>query len=415
MKIVLSHPTGNPFTRGILFSLQSNNMLHSFHTSVACFENSLLEKVADLVPFFIDFKKRSFPTEIRRQTVTYPFMELGRMFAKNFQITNWLEHETGRFCIDQVCSHFDSNIAKYLEKHKGISAVYAYEDCAFETFKRAKKLGIKCIYDLPIAYWEYGTRLMKEEAERLPEWAVTLGGGIKDSDKKHKRKDRELELADVIVCPSSFVKNSLPEWSKGKMIIESPFGTPDVYVPQKKENSFDRPLRILFVGSMGQRKGLGDLFNAIKLLNNKNVELVVLGSLLAPIDFYKSQLPDFIYEPVRPHHQVLELMRTCDVFCFPSIVEGRALVMQEAMSQGLPLIITTNTGGEDLVIEGDTGFLVPVRSPFAIAEKINWFVEHRNLIPDMSEKAKKHTSSYTWEKYGDTIISMLQHYIENET
>jgi len=100
-------------------------------------------------------------------------------------------------------------------------------------------------------------------------------------------------------------------------------------------------------------------------------------------------------------------MRTCDVFCLPSIVEGRALVMQEAMSQGLPLIITANTGGEDLIIKGETGFLVPIRSPEAIARKLTWFLKNRAEIPEMGRKAHEHAAKYTWEKYARTIISEL--------
>src|SRR5690606_39238450 len=98
----------------------------------------------------------------------------------------------------------------------------------------------------------------------------------------------------------------------------------------------------------------------------------VLGSMQSSFDFYKDKIKrGFIYEKGRPHEEVLKLMKSCDVFCLPSIVEGRALVMQEAMSQGLPLIITPNTGGEDLIKNGETGFLVPIRSPEVIAEKIN--------------------------------------------
>jgi glycosyltransferase involved in cell wall biosynthesis len=408
-KILLSHPSGNANVRGVLSGLHSNNLLHSFHTSVACFDGDLLDKLASLPPFR-DFRKRMFPCEIRNKTVTYPYKELGRMIAQKFHIKKWLEHECGKFCSDQVCCYIDRQVADYLTKHREIATIYAYEDAALESFKEAKNYGIKCFYDLPIAYWEYGTKLMKEEAERLPEWAFTLGGGINDSEEKHNRKIQELKLADAVVCPSSFVTNSLPEWSKEKLIIESPFGTPETVTSasnQHKENKF----RVLFVGSMGQRKGLGDLYEAIKLLNNNQIELVVLGSLLAPIDFYRKQLPDFTYEVTRPHHEVLELMQTCDVFCLPSIVEGRALVMQEAMSQGLPLIITPNTGGEDLIIERETGFLVPVRSPYSIAEKINWFFENRKIIPEMGEKAKEHAALYTWKRYSDIIIKELQNHM----
>ena len=106
-------------------------------------------------------------------------------------------------------------------------------------------------------------------------------------------------------------------------------------------------------------------------------------------------------------------MRSCDVFCLPSIVEGRALVMQEAMSQGLPLIITPNTGGEDLVIEGRTGFLVPLRSPQTIAQKLSWFLDNREAIPDMGIMAKEHAAKYTWKDYAQKIVDAVYKVSEN--
>jgi glycosyltransferase involved in cell wall biosynthesis len=104
-------------------------------------------------------------------------------------------------------------------------------------------------------------------------------------------------------------------------------------------------------------------------------------------------------------------MQTCDVFCLPSIVEGRALVMQEAMSQGLPLIITPNTGGEDLIKQdGSTGFLVPIRSPEIIAEKLHWMLDNRAATMEMGQKAKQYAAEYTWKKYGNGIINAIKEY-----
>ena len=87
--------------------------------------------------------------------------------------------------------------------------------------------------------------------------------------------------------------------------------------------------------------------------------------------------------------------------------------MQEAMSQGLPIIITPNTGGEDLVIEGKTGFLVPIRSPEKIAEKINWFLENRQMIAEMGKYAQQHAATYTWNEYGNRIIQGFKEHIHD--
>jgi glycosyltransferase involved in cell wall biosynthesis len=163
---------------------------------------------------------------------------------------------------------------------------------------------------------------------------------------------------------------------------------------------------------MTQRKGLGDLLAAMRSLNRNDVELIVMGSLQAPMEFYRQEFANFTYEPGRAHAQVLELMRSCDVFCLPSIVEGRALVMQEAMSQGLPLIITPNTGGEDLIAEGITGFLVPIRRPELIAEKIAWFADHRAMLPEMSRAAQAKAAQLTWDIYGQTIVRAIRENLE---
>jgi glycosyltransferase involved in cell wall biosynthesis len=106
-----------------------------------------------------------------------------------------------------------------------------------------------------------------------------------------------------------------------------------------------------------------DLFSAMKLLNRCDVELTVLGAPILPIEFYKREYPDFVYEHTRSNLEVRQLMLTCDVLVLASIVEGRAMVQLEALSCGLPIIVTPNAGAEDLVEPGRTGFLVPIRAP----------------------------------------------------
>jgi glycosyltransferase involved in cell wall biosynthesis len=291
---------------------------------------------------------------------------------------------------------------------KDYSGVYAYEDGALETLTAAKDLGVRRIYDLPIAYWQTLRRLLAEEGERLPGWKATLGGGLSDSEEKLSRKSRELELAEVVVCASGFVARSLPEVAREqKTIVVAPFGSPPPAPPRSSVSTGRRKMRVLFAGSMSQRKGLGDLCAALRMLNRTDVELVIMGNPEAPMDFYRQEFDGFVHEPSRPHVEVLKLMRSCDVFCLPSIVEGRALVMQEAMSQGLPLIITPNTGGEDLIDEGVTGFLVPIRRADQIAEKIAWFADHRPALLEMSRAAQAKAGQLTWDMYGKTIANAI--------
>ena len=412
MKMLITHPTGNQNVRAVIAAMAAAGCLHEFNTTLSFNPRAAWLKI---LPKGIraECLRRSFPAR-QHQVYTHPWREMARMVFPKVGLQHLLRHETGWASIDRVYREFDKAVAARLRRsaHKyGISLVYAYEDGALATFKQAKKLGLTCVYDLPIAYWKTARRLLMEEALRLPGWAQTLKGGIQDSPDKLDRKTQELQLADIVVGPSSFVESSLPTWAKEKKIIMAPFGSPLPITNSSATTRKDlkKPLRVLFAGSMSQRKGLGDLFAAMRLLNSRHIELVVMGSLEAPMEFYKKEYPHFLYEAGRPNPQVLALMRSCDVFCLPSIVEGRALVMQEAMSQGLPLIITPNTGGEDLIKpDGSTGFLVPIRSPETIAEKLNWLLHNRAAIIEMGVHAQQHATAYTWKKYGDSIISTLR-------
>jgi glycosyltransferase involved in cell wall biosynthesis len=407
--ILLSHPMGNANVRAVANSFRETGLLHSFHTSIAVYPGNRWDRLSRIGPLK-DFRRREFPASLREITFQYPAGELARMAANKLGLKELTRHETGRFSVDGIYHAHDRKVADFVRNHGDeLQGVYAYEDGALETFTAATEKGLRKIYDLPIAYWKTGRELMQEEAQRRPEWAKTLGGGIKDSEVKVARKVKELELADVVVGPGYFVMDSLPAWAADKYRIVSPFGSPDnggiLSGGRAKKN--DKRLRVLFVGSMGQRKGLGDLFEAMKGLDPEKVELVVLGSPLADMDFYRNAFAGFRYEPTRSHAGVLELMAECDVFCLPSIVEGRALVMQEAMSQGLPVIITPNTGGQDLVVEKETGFLVPIRSPEAIAEKIEWFINNREELPRMGRAASAHAAKYTWSAYGGKIAEEI--------
>jgi glycosyltransferase involved in cell wall biosynthesis len=399
--ILLSHPTGNEFVRAALEAFDRAGMLGEFWTTVRWNSNSQINRV--LPPRLREMlQRRSFPEAIRSRTHVVPLREMVRLLAGATGVTS--KHETGWFSADAVLRELDRKVADRLRKIDKCDSIYAYEDGALETFRAARERGFKRIYDLPIAYWKTSQHLLREEADRYPDWEPTLGG-TRDSDEKLSRKTQELELAELVVCPSRFVLESLPpEACAQKQCLIAPFGSPDVDLRNDASKSSGR-LRVLFAGALTQRKGLADLFEAMKLVNSKQIELVVMGSLLRPLSWYRDRFADFVYEPPRPHGEVLRLMQSCHVFVLPSIVEGRALVQQEAMACRLPVIATKNAGADDVVVDGETGFLVPIRSPEAIAEKIGWCASNRSLLDGMGIAARTRASQFTWRAYGETLVA----------
>lgn len=403
--ILVSHPTGNANVRAVVRALDGAGELDCFFTTLGVSEHEPANWANR------PFQKRRFPVLNSRLKLA-PVRECVRLAAAKLGCKWLTRHETGWASVDSVYGSLDRAVSDYVRQAGSrLNGIYGYEDGAWLSFRMAKELGIKRFYDLPIAYWQTAHQLLLEESERLPGWAPTLGG-LRDSPAKLERKTEELELAQAVICPSSFVANSLPATvRKRKQVVIAPFGSP-VKANRKQAATQNGKLRVLFAGSMTQRKGLGDLFAGIKQLNRQDVELVVMGAPQIGMEFYRSELSHFTHEPTRPHAQVLDLMRQCDVFCLPSIVEGRALVMQEAMSQGLPLIITPNTGGEDLIEEGVTGFLTPIRRPDLIAERIAWFADNRSRLPEMSLAAQKKADTLTWEAYGQIIVNAVRQNIQ---
>lgn len=405
--IALSHPTGNMFVRALLAAFERSETDYQFFTTLAIQPS---ESWPAFFPGFIqrEIQRRSFNVSAGKVR-QHPGRELGRLLAGHIGLQSLVNGEDALFSIDRVYKGVDRWVASELRARdgKGIDAIYAYEDGARESFAEARVHGIKCHYELPIAYWETSRRLLDEEAQRLPKWEPTLVG-TRDSDEKLERKTAELSLADSVICPSHFVLRSIPEsMRRGKLCSVVEFGSPAIRDVPDAEGKGSK-LKVLFAGSMSQRKGLADVFAAMKLLRRSDIELIVMGSPVVSMEFYRKEYRDFIHEKPRPHGEFVEFMSRCDVLVLPSIVEGRALVQQEAMSCGLPIIVTKNAGGEDLVDEGVTGFLVPIRSPEAIADRIEWCAVHRSEVKAMGTAAKLKSGQYSWNEYGQKILSVIQ-------
>ena len=320
------------------------------------------------------------------------------MLASMCGISGWTKHESGIFSIDAVYRSLDRSVARRVSGGEGITAVYAYEDGASQTFAAAKALGLKCLYDLPIGYWRAAHPIYAEEMEREPQWASTLTGTL-DSPEKLARKDEELRLADAVFVASSFTKKTIESAPENicKPVHVISYGSP--FTPPPAIERGGNKLKILFVGGLGQRKGLAYLLKAVALLGER-VELTLVGNKTtnhcAPLN---EALQRHRWIPSLPHGEVLREMNRHDVFVFPSLFEGFGLVILEAMSQGLPVITTENTAGPDLITEGESGFIVPIRSAEAIAEKLDLLARDSSLLSAMKTAARETALRHTWEQY----------------
>ncbi|HIE58654.1 MAG TPA: glycosyltransferase, partial [Hydrogenothermaceae bacterium] len=119
----------------------------------------------------------------------------------------------------------------------------------------------------------------------------------------------------------------------------------------------------------------------------------------------------------KPQNELYKYYSQGSIFVLPSLEEGFAMVQFQAMACGLPLICTTNTGGEDLITKnGEEGFVIPIRNVEAIKEKILYLYNNQNICKDMGQKAKKKIEKgFSWDDYGNRYIKNLEKIMPNAT
>lgn len=408
MKILVSHPTLNANSKNLVIGLLKNKLLFKLFTAVAIFPGQLFYKLGNN-PKLKDLKRRNLEKDWQPYTRSKSFFEFGRLLASKFHLDNLVKHEKGYFSIDSVYKKHDLWVANNLDKLKkeGLSGIYGYEDGSLATFTEAKKLGIKCIYDLPIGYYKSALLLMKNEFDDNPDWSSTLTG-FNDSPEKLKKKDQELSIADAIFVASSFTKKTLKNYSGNlKEIKVIPYGFPEVNFKKLYKPLEGRKLKVLFVGGLSQRKGLSYLFDAVEGLQNK-LELTVVGhKVVSDCTALNKALERHHWMPSLSHDQVLKCMREHDVLVFPSLFEGFGLVITEAMSQGVPVITTDRTAGPDLIKHGEDGWIISPSSSIAIKEVLLTILEKPELLEQFGLASQAKAKSRPWSVYGQDMADAI--------
>jgi glycosyltransferase involved in cell wall biosynthesis len=224
------------------------------------------------------------------------------------------------------------------------------------------------------------------------------------------KEEQEYETADVITVPSTFSKESFVSMGvpEGKLAVV-PYGV-DLSRFQRTTTPSRDSFNVLFVGSISVRKGLEYLIDAFSLLKNPSKRLTLVGSITAEMRsvIEKRAAPDIVATGSLPQDELKSIMSSSHALVLPSIEDGFGLVMNQAMACGCPVIASTNTGGPDLIEEGVSGFIVPIRDPQAIADRLQSLADDPVRQEAMSQASLASVRSVGgWDDYGDAIVSVF--------
>jgi starch synthase len=230
-----------------------------------------------------------------------------------------------------------------------------------------------------------------------------------------QRMEREFAECDKIVVPSSAARRSFEDSPHAaKVVVVSPGIDHHFFAPPP--NPHRPPLfRVCYVGRLELAKGLAYLLQAWNKLALPDAELVLIGERRVELH---SLLDRFATANVRLMNvlsplEVAQWYRESSVFVFPSVNEGLAMVLLEAMASGLAVIASEGAGAADCVTHGKDGFVVPSRNVDALADAILWCYQHPDLARSISRAARaKVEAQFTLAHYNRRIINLYHSMVD---
>ena len=151
--------------------------------------------------------------------------------------------------------------------------------------------------------------------------------------------------------------------------------------------------------------------------NYLDKKLTIIGPETKDKIFFRNLLKknnnqNIVYLGTKTHEEINKYFNKSDVFILPSLEEGLATVVLQAISSGCPVIVSENTGALEIVENNKCGFVIPIRNSNIIAEKLSELAEDEILRKKFSINAIKFSKNYTWEKYVENLDQLVENFIK---
>ncbi len=324
-----------------------------------------------------------------------PYMALGRSpVAPPRPFLRWLETMS---CVAQ-----DAYVARRLPD---CDVFIGHDGAGLATGRKAKRRGTVYIADTGTTHVAFRAALLREEF-------ATYGLDYRiDNETIHRRQIEEYEAADAVVVPSTFVKQSFVQQGfPADRLRVIPYGVRTTHFRNVSRPPGDR-FRVLFVGALSIRKGARYLFQAFHELPHRMKELVIVGTVHDEVRPLAAEFRDLNVKflGVVPNTKLNQLYSSSHAFVLPSVEEGLAMVMAEALACGCPVIASESTGAADLFTNGREGFIVPARDPFAIRDCLTCLADEPELRERMSSAAIERVKSLNeWGAYSEAYVDLLR-------
>jgi glycosyltransferase involved in cell wall biosynthesis len=236
------------------------------------------------------------------------------------------------------------------------------------------------------------------------------GGSSNFQQVPFQRKQEEMELADLVLVPSSYAKATVQRFCDKKVEC-IPYGVDLEFWQPSLTRKKEDVLRFIFPSHISLRKGAPFLFEAWKKANLSNAELLLVGTWQLD-ESKKRDLPSSV-RWVGPHSPegLRSFFHESDVMIFPSFFEGYGLVITEALACGVPVIASDATAGPDILDE-HCGRVFKSSNQEELIGHLQYFSAQRDALELMNQAARSKAESQTWEIYRHKLWKTVEGYFD---
>ena len=284
--------------------------------------------------------------------------------------------------------------------------VFAYSYAAHDLFVEAKKRGAFCVLG-QIDAGPHEEDLVAAEHKRQPAYGHDQ---VRAPTSYWGRWGEECALADLIIVNSSWSKQALAEAGIAGdrvQVVPLAYEATQAASVSSYPDTFteERPLRVLYLGTLTLRKGLARLVKAAERIQDMPIKITVVGGGALSVPEEAQNAPNIEWVGRVPRSEVDSYYRDSHVFLFPTLTDGFGLTQLEAMSQGLPVIASERCG--DVVEHNKNGWRLSAPTPEAIADALRQCLSDPERLARWSKKALSTVSDYHPERVIDVLEDVV--------
>jgi glycosyltransferase involved in cell wall biosynthesis len=312
---------------------------------------------------------------------------------------------------------FDAQLARVVEKARPEALLLFSDVGSAQALPMCRRLGIPSIVSMVHGDVLDEEQVLETEAAAAPDFMpLYLGSGALDRVLLrwlHERRKKDLELADRILVPSDHIARRLVRHGTSSHKLR--------VIPYAADCRRFRPLpskahgpscTFLFAGGISQRKGIKYLLEAWLAIRRPNWRLQLLGPLPREPGPLAPYLDAVELLGRVSHAEMPARLAAADVFVFPSLFEGSAVVTYEALACGLPSVVTPDAGS--VLRDGIEGFLVPPRDVGALAARMERLALDPGLRVHMALAARARALAFDWPRYHEGLVATLLELVSNQ-